>query len=312
MNIMISLPMTEAHKQKFLAAAPGENICFGYENATDDFLARTKAAVGRLPMDKLAKMPRLEFVQLCSAGVGAYNTAVSKDVILCNASGAFGTGIAEHSLGVVLALMKKLHRYRDEQHTCRWSDFGKVTSPMGAKVLVVGFGNLGQEFAWRMHALGSEITAIKRTVGQAPDYVSALYTMDKLDDCLIQADIVYLSLPDTPETAGLFDRHRLLKMKPGSILLNVGRGNAVDLEALCDCLESGHLSGAGVDVTDPEPLPAQHRAWNVENLILTPHVSGGFHLDYTHDRIVDICAGNLGRFLRGEPLQNIVNRETGY
>jgi len=145
-----------------------------------------------------------------------------------------------------------------------------------------------------------------------PDYVTNLYTMEKLDECLAWADIVYLSLPDTPETAGLFDRQRLLKMKPGSFLLNVGRGNVVDLDALCDCLESGHLAGAGVDVTDPEPLPAQHRAWDVENLIITPHVSGGFHLDYTHDRIVEICAGNLGRFVRGEPLYNLVDRETGY
>ena len=312
MNIMISLPMTQAHKEQFLAAAPGHTICFEYENASDAFLAETRVSVGRLPLDKLAKMPNLEFVQLCSAGVGIYNTAVPRQIPLANASGAFGAGIAEHALGMVLMLMKKLHCYLDEQHNRNWSDFGEVTSPMGAKVLVIGLGNLGREFAWRMHALGSEITAVKRTPGNAPEYVSALYTMEKLDDCLAQADVVYLALPDTAATAGLFDRQRLEKMKPGAILVNVGRGNAVDLDALCDLLEVGRLGGAALDVTDPEPLPSQHRAWGIPNLLITPHVSGGFHLAYTHNRIVEICADNLGRFVRGEKLENLVDRDTGY
>ena len=101
-------------------------------------------------------------------------------------------------------------------------------------------------------------------------------------------------------------------MKPGAILVNVGRGNAVDLDALCDLLEAGYLGGAALDVTEPEPLPAQHRAWGVPNLQITPHVSGGFHLEYTNYRIVEICADNLGRFVRGEKLQNLVDRATGY
>ena len=176
----------------------------------------------------------------------------------------------------------------------------------------MGLGDLGREFAWRAHALGARVTGIKRTPGNRPKYVESLYTMDKLDDCLPQADIVYMSLPDTPSTQGLFSRERISKMKPGAILINVGRGNAVDLDALCDALEASALAGAGVDVTDPEPLPKEHRAWKTENLFITPHVSGGFHLQLTHDRIVFICADNLRRFACGEELENVVDRVQKY
>ena len=101
-------------------------------------------------------------------------------------------------------------------------------------------------------------------------------------------------------------------MKKGAIFLNAGRGSAADTEAHCDAVESGALAGAGLDVTDPEPLPKKHRVYGVENILLTPHVSGGYHLPYTHDRIVEICAGNLRRWLAGEPLAHVVNRREGY
>ena len=105
---------------------------------------------------------------------------------------------------------------------------------------------------------------------------------------------------------------RLEGMKKGAILLNVGRGNAVETEALCDLLESGYLGGAGLDVTDPEPLPAGHRLWKAPNLVLTPHISGLYHLQETHERILRIAAENLRAFLAGEPLKNVVDWETGY
>ena len=116
----------------------------------------------------------------------------------------------------------------------------------------------------------------------------------------------------TQRPRGLFDAKRLSRMKEGAILLNAGRGNAIDTPALCDAVESGHLRGAGLDVTDPEPLPPDHRVWGVKDIVITPHVSGGFHLPYTHDRIVQICVENLRRFLAGEELLHRVNREAGY
>ena len=121
-----------------------------------------------------------------------------------------------------------------------------------------------------------------------------------------------VTLPGTEATRGLMDRERLAKMKEGAVLLNVGRGFIVDTEALCDALESGRLAGAGLDVTDPEPLPAGHRLWNIPTAVVTPHVSGHYHLRETHQRIVNIFTENLRRFQAGEPLRNQVDFATGY
>lgn len=110
----------------------------------------------------------------------------------------------------------------------------------------------------------------------------------------------------------MLGRERIERMKPGAVVLNVGRGYIIDTEALCDALESGHLGGAGLDVTEPEPLPKGHRLWGLPTAVITPHVSGGYHLPETHERIIGIFADNLGRFLRGEALRNTVDFATGY
>ena len=176
----------------------------------------------------------------------------------------------------------------------------------------MGLGDIGSEFGKRMAALGSAVSGVKRTPGVRPDWLSRLETMEKLDEMLPEADFVFLSLPETPATRGLFDRERLGRMKQGAVLLNAGRGSAVDTEALCDAVGSGALLGAGLDVTDPEPLPEGHRMWGIENILITPHVSGGFHLPATQDRVVEICGENLRRYREGLPFTHLVNREQGY
>lgn len=153
---------------------------------------------------------------------------------------------------------------------------------------------------------------VRRTGTDKPGFVDELIHTDKLDEYLPQADCVAITLPGTTATKGMFDAERMAKMKDGAILLNVGRGMIVDTDALCAALENGKLAGAGVDVTDPEPLPADHPLWKMENAVITPHISGGYHLQETHDRIVRIMAENLKRFLAGEPLRNVVDFSTGY
>ncbi len=124
--------------------------------------------------------------------------------------------------------------------------------------------------------------------------------------------MVALSLPETKETYKLFSKEKISKMKKDSVLINIGRGTAIDTEALCDALESGKLLGAALDVTDPEPLPKDHRIWGIKNAIITPHVSGNYNLKETHHRIVKIAVNNLERFIKGEELRNVVNLSTGY
>lgn len=136
--------------------------------------------------------------------------------------------------------------------------------------------------------------------------------MDKIDELLPKADVVALSLPNTKETYKMFDAKRIAKMRDKAVLLNVGRGTCIDTEALCDALESGKLMGAGLDVTDPEPLPSDHRLWKIKNAIITPHVSGDYHLKETHNRIVRIAIDNLKAYANGEDMRNLVDFSTGY
>jgi len=312
LHILVLVKTNEAHRRQLREAAPEARFCWHDETPDEEFLSRVEVVLGNPSAALLQKLPGVKLVQLESAGVPPHVRSLPQSIALTNASGAFGPAIAEHSLGVVLALMKKLHLYRDHQSRGLWANRGMVGCLSGSRVLVVGLGDLGLCFARMVHALGCSVTGIKRTSCAPMEGVDAVYTLEDLDAQLPQADIVFLSLPDTPATSGLFGRERIGRMKRGAMLINVGRGSAVDLEALCDAVEGGALSGAGLDVTAPEPLPENHRAWKVENLFITPHVSGGLYMQATHDRVITICEENLRRFRSGHPLSNIVNRAEGY
>lgn len=270
--------------------------------------------IGNVSPDKIAGTKQLKWMQLNSAGTDGYleKGVLPEGAKLTNATGAYGLAISEHMLGMALGLKKKLYLYERNQADGIWKDEGNVTSIWGCTTLVIGMGDIGSEFAVRMKALGSHVIGIRRTKAEKPDFVDELYQLDHLEECLKRADIVAMSLPGTKETNHLMDRERLQKMKTDAILLNVGRGTAVDTEALCDALEQGWIGGAGLDVTDPEPLPPGHRLWKAPNLILTPHVSGQYHLKETHERILRIALENLEAFLKGEPLKNMVDPATGY
>lgn len=312
----VLFPTEERHRDLLKQTAPEVDFYFGkLEELPAEALGKLPVVLGNPSAAMLPQLSGLKLLQLNSAGVGAFylaEGALPAGAALCNASGAYGVGIAEHALGMALVLKKRLHQYRDAQRAGEWVDYGKVSAILGSNTLVVGLGDIGGEFGRRMAALGSNVSAIKRTPGDKPEWLAQLGLLDQLDEMLPEADIVLLSLPDTPSTRGLFDRARIARMKKGAILLNVGRGNVLDTDALCDAVESGALGGAGLDVTDPEPLPAGHRMWGVENILITPHVSGGFHLPYTHDQIVEIAAENLRAWLDGASLTHLVDRKAGY
>ncbi len=314
-HILVLLPVKDEERPLFESGAEGLEFTYSTAAAaTADEVRRADVILGNPPMALLKNAPRLKLLHLNSAGIGGYGApgVLNPGTILCNAAGAYGVALSEHMLGLALALSKKLHRYRDAQSAGSWNDLGPVGGIYGSTTLVVGFGDIGREFAKRMHALGSRVLAIKRTAGQAPDYAESLSTLDQLDELLPEADFVFLSLPETPKTRGLFDRARLARMKRGAILLNVGRGSAVDSDALCALLNDGYLAGAGLDVTEPEPLPASHPLWKCENALITPHVSGGFHMEETRRRIVRNAAANLHAFLEERPLSHIVDLKEGY
>ena len=156
------------------------------------------------------------------------------------------------------------------------------------------------------------VSGVRRRVSPGPEWLSGMYGMAELDRLLPEMDIVACCLPGTADTRGAFSRARFERMKPGAYFLNVGRGYCADTDALADALDSGRLGGAVIDVTAPEPLPADHRLWDAPNLALTPHVSGQYHLYETFLRILDIACDNLRRYAAGQPLRNVVNFATGY
>ena len=325
---LVTIPTGKRHRNLLQQAAPGWEFRF---RGTDTLVCAPQEALpgqpvtqedvdwaqvilGNVPAAMLHGSPALEWLQTNSAGVEPYIQpgVLAGDTLLTNATGAYGLAIAEHMLGMLLELFKKLELYRDAQKSGAWQSQGAVKAVYGSTVLVLGMGDIGGEFAARCKALGAKVIGVRRSPRPCPEYADEVHLLEDLDSLLPQADVVAVTLPGTDATRGLMSRERLAKMKEGAVLLNVGRGFIVDTEALCDALERGHLSGAGVDVTDPEPLPPTHRLWNIPTAVVTPHISGFYHLRETHERIVGIFLENLRHFQAGEPLRNLVDFATGY
>ena len=325
---LVTIPTGERHRNLLQQAAPGWELRF---RGTDTLVCAPQEALpgqpvtqedvdwaqvilGNVPAAMLHGSPALEWLQTNSAGVEAYIQpgVLAGDTLLTNATGAYGLAIAEHMLGMLLELFKKLELYRDAQKSGAWQSQGAVKAVYGSTVLVLGMGDIGGEFAARCKALGAKVIGVRRSPRPCPEYADEVPLLEDLDSRLPPAAVVARPLPGTDATRGLMSRERLAKMKEGAVLLNVGRGFIVDTEALCDALERGHLSGAGVDVTDPEPLPPTHRLWNIPTAVVTPHISGFYHLRETHERIVGIFLENLRHFQAGEPLRNLVDFATGY
>lgn len=306
-------PADETLRAALAQAAPETEVVFAAPDAAALETARScDAILGNPPTGWLEALPNLRWLQLQSAGAEHYAAKMPRGAVLTNATGAYGLAISEYMIAAALMLMKSLHLYRDNQRQGLWKDEGRMRSFQGATVLSVGMGDIGSQFARRAHALGARVLGVRRTPHTAPDYVDFLGTMADLDDLLPRADLVALSLPGGEQTRHVMDGRRLGLMKKGALLLNVGRGGAVDTDALVLALQNGQLGGAALDVTDPEPLPPGHALYALKNVLITPHVSGGDHLAETSRAIEQIFMENLGRFDRGEALSHRVDLKTGY
>ena len=314
MKIIVVIPVNEEHKKLLESQIDGEFIYCKAAEVTEEMAAQADVIIGNVPAAIVSKAKHLKLMQLNSAGTDGYTAegVLCEGAHLANATGAYGLAISEHMLGMVLMLQKRLHQYRDQQKQSLWADAGKVGSIWNSTTLVLGLGDIGGEFAKRMKALGSYVIGIRRTGGDKPDFVDEIDTVENLDAYLGRADIIAMSLPGTPATYHIINREAFAKMKPGAILVNVGRGTAIDQEALYEALTQGTLGACGIDVTDPEPLPVSSPLWQCENLLITPHISGGFHLQETFERIVRIAAYNLKAIAEGSEIRNAVDMNTGY
>ena len=318
-HVLVALPLSDAQRSALQASVPEYEFIFAQtETVTLAQVLEADIIMGNVPVELICQNHHLEWFQSNFAGPDTYLVpgVLPEQCLVTNATGAYGLAISECMLAMWLSLLKELPTYRDNQREHRWAPTGhSVGSIAGSRVLCVGMGDIGSNFARRAYALGAEVVGVRRTAHPdtpCPDYCTRVVAQSELDAELPQADLVALSLPGTPETLHLFGAERLALCKPGAILLNVGRGTAVDGEALAAAVHSGRLSGAGLDVTDPEPLPPEHPLWAEPNVIITPHVTGGFSLPKTLDNIVDIFAHNLKRYAAGQPLDNQMDRRTQY
>jgi phosphoglycerate dehydrogenase-like enzyme len=307
----------ERFKGELIKALPGYEVLFyeaaGWRDIDEKTAGDIRIIFGNPSRDLIKRCPRLKWLQLQTAGTDGYcNGEIGPDVLLSCATGAYGHGVSEHMLAITLQLMKKLHLYRDEQNRGRWQPRGQVRSIQGSTVLMLGLGDIGTEYSRRMKALGATVIGVRRTPQPKPDCVDEAYLFDRLDELLPRADVVAMALPNTKETRGIIGRAQLAAMKEGAVIVNAGRGSAIDTEALCDALESGRILGAGLDVTDPEPLPQDHRLWSLEGAVITPHVAGGRSMDETGQYVMDLNLKNAARFVKGERLLSLVDKATGY
>jgi phosphoglycerate dehydrogenase-like enzyme len=314
-NVLILLPVDDAHKKLFEQAAPQADIVYSSSKLVGpQEIERADIIIGNPNPALLSGAKNLKWLQLESAGANLYTGSgiLPENVLLTNATGCFGTVISEYMIATLLSLFLHLRQYAENQRRHLWNNEGKIKSIYGSTALIVGLGDIGGEFAKRFKAMGGHTIGVRRSDRKKPDFIDELYLTDQLDELLPRADVVALSLPETPQTHKLFNLERLARMKSGAILLNVGRGMAIDSDALCEALNSGRIGGAVLDVADPEPLPPEHPLWDAKNILITPHISGNFNLPETYERVAALCADNLKRYMDGLELNNLVDLSTGY
>ena len=276
-------------------------------------LQDAEVVIGEPDPKLLPSAKNLKWMQITWAGADRYTGNFPENVVLTNASGAFGRIISEYTMGMILTQYKRLNQYYVNQQKKIWADLGSERSLLSKRVVILGTGNVGSSIAQKLHAFGTYNIGINRS-GKLPEHFDEVHPLEELDKYLTDADIVIGALPRTPYTMGLLDYRRLKLMKEDALLVNVGRGTMIVTKDLETTLAEGHFSGVILDVVDPEPLPESSSLWNCDRVLLTPHISGiGFdHEPATEAFIWDICRENLRRYAAGTPLTHVVDVAAGY
>ncbi|MBO7583605.1 MAG: D-2-hydroxyacid dehydrogenase [Treponema sp.] len=237
----------------------------------------------------------------------------NEECLLTNAAGAYGVSIAEHMIAVSLVMMRKLNEFLDETKNGQWLSPRPQRSLKDCRITVLGTGDIGTNFATRAKAFEpASIIGVCRSGKSSANVYDKVLPVSELDTILPQTDLLAMSLPSTPETKGILSRERLALLAQDAFIVNVGRGSAIDEDALADSLESGHLAGAALDVFQTEPLSAGNRLWKTKNLIITPHVAGNMTLAHTRDKNVSMFLEDLKNFTQGAPLKYLVDKKLGY
>lgn len=318
---LVLFPCDEPTRQRLEIAGQGRCTFIFKDEAwsREEYHAALRDAnilIGEPRNEDFVHCEKLELMQSPSSGVNYYvqGGCFPKNAKLCCTTGGYGNVLAEHMLALTLSLCRRLPEYYDQQHAHKWELRRYDKQLEGSTVMILGAGDIGTTLARWMRPMVGEIIGVRRVVRDYPDCYDRMITLDELDDCLPLVDIILCALPHTPETAGLLNEQRLRKMKPDAVLVNGGRGSLIDQDALCRLLQAGHFWGVGLEVTQPEPLPANHPLWDQPRLIITPHAAGNsFAMGSPLERkIWDFMIRNVSAYLQGQVPQNQVDFATGY
>jgi phosphoglycerate dehydrogenase-like enzyme len=329
MKLVIHPPVEPVRLERIVAAAGTMTVVNAADpTAAEREIADAEAFFGKLTPPLLTAARRLRWVQCPTASLEHYlfPALVEHPCALTNMRGLYSDVIADQVLGYAICFARNLHVYVRQQAAGRWSPVGGeaersnfISGPGTVSAIdrahrhladdtlgIVGLGAIGREVARRASAFGMRVLAVDPVQSEAPAGVAALWPLDRLDDLLSESDFVVIAAPHTPETAGLFDRARLRRMRRTGYLINIGRGAIVRLDDLVAALRAGEIAGAALDVFETEPLPVGHPLWPMENVILTPHIAG--YSPRIAERHLGVLLENMARFVRDDPLINVVDK----
>jgi phosphoglycerate dehydrogenase-like enzyme len=312
-KLILVSPNLHAQLEELRSAAPGVRF-IEVPGASAREIGSADAAIGVCAAEVLQQAAHLVWIQWLGAGVeGCVKQPLvhERHLLLTNMQRTAAPSMAEHVIGMMLVLSRHLDYFLREQQQSRWAtDSPELSDLEGKTLLVVGLGGIGTEVAKRANALGMRVIATRASGRSGPDFVSYVGLPDELPKLTQEADYVVNCAPLTPQTSGLFDQAFFARMKRSAYFLNVGRGKSVVTADLTRALNSGTIAGAGLDVVDPEPLPAESPLWRAPNLIITPHVSA--QTAVTDAQRTQLLRENLRRYAAGEPLLALVDVERGY
>ncbi len=319
-----------AQQKKILVAAGGRELIDQLQDVTPKArivpvtpanvmqeIADADAYIGEIPPDALRAAKRLKWVQVVSAGVERVlfqpggNELRDSDIILTNNKIVQGPEIADHALAMLLMLSRNLHTLYTNARMQNW-DRGAFhgIELNGKTAVVIGVGGIGSQIAIRANAFGMNVIGVDPEDKPFVPFLKRVVKPDQLDEVLPEADVVFVSAPATPKSQKMMGSRQFELMKKNSYFIAVSRGALYDMGGLVKALDEKRLAGAGVDVTDPEPLPKGHALWKFDNAIVTPHIAGRSDQDF--GRMAGTVKENIRRFVDGKPLLNVVDKQKGY
>jgi D-3-phosphoglycerate dehydrogenase len=315
MRIVLCYPLLARHYQQIAAVVPRAQIVdAGQERIAEElldadiFCGHAKVPV---PWEEVVARGRLRWIQSSASGLDhcLVPAVLQSEILVSGASGLFADQVAEQTLALLLGLLRGTPIFFRQQQ--RHEFVRQPTGDLhGATVGIVGFGGNGRRLAQVLAPFRNRILATDLFPENKTPYVDELWPADRLADLLPMVDVLVLCVPLTEATRGMIDASVLERMKPGSLLINVARGPVVVESDLVAALESGHLGGAGLDVTEVEPLPDDSKLWDLPNVLITPHV--GAQSTHRLDDTTDLICENLARYLDGRPLWNVVDKQLGF